>query len=124
MFFEEQQNEWAAGRGKKYRNVLERDSHETIGNSDVTVSHIYICHTREFEFGAPSKVPSGRMLITERNVINRNMHGNSAPHIGTILEDSSESSESAPPRIVLARSGNPIYVLPGEIPLLIDTFGG
>ena len=67
MFFEEQQNEWAAGRGKKYRNVLERDSHETIGNSDVTVSHIYICHTREFEFGAPSKVPSGRMLITEKN---------------------------------------------------------
>ena len=66
MFFEEQQNEWAAGRGKKYRNVLERDSHETIGNSDVTVSHIYICHTREFEFGAPSKVPSGRMLITEK----------------------------------------------------------
>ena len=51
---------------KKYRNVLERDSHETIGNSDVTVSHIYICHTREFEFGAPSKVPSGRMLITEK----------------------------------------------------------
>ena len=24
MFFEEQQNEWAAGRGKKYRNVLVR----------------------------------------------------------------------------------------------------
>ena len=55
---------------KKYRNVLERDSHETIGNSDVTVSHIYICHTREFEFGAPSKVPSGRMLITEKTIEN------------------------------------------------------
>ena len=66
IFFEEQQNEWAAGRGKKYRNVLERFTQNTIGNSDVTVSHIYICHTREFEFGAPSKVPSGRMLITEK----------------------------------------------------------
>ena len=47
-----------------------KDSHETIGNSDVTVSHIYICHTREFEFGAPSKVPSGRMLITEKMIEN------------------------------------------------------
>ena len=102
MFFEEQQNEWAAGRGKKYRNVLERDSHETIGNSDVTVSHIYICHTREFEFGAPSKVPSGRMLITEKNVSKRNKHGNSAPHIGKILEYPSESSESVPQNCISA----------------------
>lgn len=62
MFFEEQQNEWAAGRGKKIQECVGKI--HTIGNSDVTVSHIYICHTREFEFGAPSKVPSGRMLIT------------------------------------------------------------
>ena len=35
-----------------------------------------------------------------------------------------QNRPSPSPRIVLARSGNPIYVLPGEIPLLIDTFGG
>ena len=54
------QQEEAKNTGMCWKN-------ETIGNSDVTVSHIYICHTREFEFGAPSKVPSGRMLITEKN---------------------------------------------------------
>ena len=101
IFFEEQQNEWAAGRGKKYRNVLERFTQNTIGNSDVTVSHIYICHTREFEFGAPSKVPSGRMLITEKWVRT------------TIIPAQTDLL------------GSVICIcLPGEIPLFIDTFGG
>ena len=46
MFFEEQQNEWAAGRGKKYRNVLERFTRNDWQQWRHSESYLHLSYTR------------------------------------------------------------------------------